>query len=236
MKIGLEICTAGVEDSWRAAELGADRLEVNAALELGGLSPSVGVLREVLTVARIPVVAMARPRPGDFRYSEAEWRALLRDADSAVAAGVQGLAFGTLTDDRRIDVRRTAEFVRLFPGVDTVFHRAFDATSELAASLAILADLGVRRVLTAGGATSAWDGRARLAELHRLAAGRIEILPGGGIRAENARGLLEVVGCRWIHASCTSSTCEADALSSTHNRRLNERSLIELRRCSDEVA
>ncbi len=203
----VEVCVASVEDAVTSAAVGADRVELNAALEVGGLTPSLGTLLEVRSAVSLSVVVMARPRPGGFCYSDAEFRTLRRDADIALDHGADGVAFGVLTPDGRVDVprcRRVVEHVGSRPGGSfqgAVFHRAFDFTPEPLEALETLIDLGIRRVMTSGRQGTALEGADLIAELMRRAAGRIEVLPAGGIQAGNVAELLARTGCDQVHAS-----------------------------------
>jgi copper homeostasis protein len=206
-RITVEICIASVDDAVTAAEGSADRVELNAALELGGLTPSLGTLLEVRRAVTLPVVVMARPRPGGFCYTDGEFGTLRRDIDLALEHGVDGVAFGILTERGRVDVPRCRQIVERIgsrPGgrfQGAVFHRAFDFTPDPFGALDALIDLGVRRVMTSGQRQTALDGAESIATLLRRAAGRIEILPAGGIRPENAAELLARTGCDQLHAS-----------------------------------
>src|SRR5262249_13910287 len=95
----LEVAVASVADVQAAQAGGADRLELNAALSLGGLTPSLGMLLEVRQATRLPLFVMLRPRPGAFCYSSAEFRVLLRDLDLFLSRGADGIAFGILNQD-----------------------------------------------------------------------------------------------------------------------------------------
>ena len=99
----LEVCVASVEDAVAAFSGGADRLELNLGMELGGLTPSIGLLEEVKCAVKIPVVAMVRPRAGGFRYQPAELRLMLRDAELLLAAGADGIVSGALRDDGTLE-------------------------------------------------------------------------------------------------------------------------------------
>src|SRR6478609_3392551 len=110
-RILLEVCVASAEDA-AASEAGADRLELNAALALGGLTPSLGGIVETRQATPLPVIVMARPRPGGFCYSVSEYRVLRRDVDAALSNGADGVAFGVLTDSGEIDAERVREIVR----------------------------------------------------------------------------------------------------------------------------
>ncbi len=197
----LEVCVETADDAVAAQAGGAGRLELNAALALGGLTPSLGALAEVRQASGLPVIAMARPREGGFAYSPAEFRVLLRDAEAAVAHGADGVAFGVLAGDGRVDVARCREVVRRLGDRQAVFHRAFDLTPDPFEALERLIDLGVRRVMTSGQEATALAGAGLIAELARRAAGRIKILPAGGINRGTVAAVVARTGCDQVHAS-----------------------------------
>jgi copper homeostasis protein len=199
--ITLEVCIDSVESAIAATEAGADRLELNAGLELGGLTPSPGLVAEVLASTSLPVIAMLRPRAGDFVYSDSEFRIIRRDAESLLSAGVTGLAFGFLDEFGNIDRPRTYALTALMSGRESVFHRAFDIVPSLNFALEELIDLGIWRVLTSGGAVTAIAGVPQLALLNEQAAGRIEILAGAGVKASNVRRLVDGSGCKQVHGT-----------------------------------
>jgi copper homeostasis protein len=209
----LEICAGSVEDCLAAEANGADRLELNAALALGGLTPSLGMLWAARLATRLPLIAMVRPRPGGFVYSASEFHAMSHDAPLAIANGADGVAFGILEENGAIDVERCRSLLEVVRPGEAVFHRAFDWTVEPLESLETLIDLGFDRVLTSGQAATAVDGCDRLAELVRAARGRIVVLPGGGIRSANVGRILAQSGAREIHASCSAWRSEAGPLS-----------------------
>jgi copper homeostasis protein len=202
MSILIEVAAGTVDDAVAAREAGADRVELNGGLELGGLTPSVGAVRLVREGARLPVIAMLRPRAGGFVYSQGEVKTIRRDAEVLCAEGVAGVAFGFLKGDRTIDLDATRELVRQLGGkVEAVFHRAFDVTPDPLAALETLVDLGLTRVLTSGQARGATEGAEVIRRLVERARGRIEILPGAGITAANARQIVERTGARQLHGS-----------------------------------
>jgi copper homeostasis protein len=84
-------------------------------------------------------------------------------------------------------------------GRPVVFHRAFDATADPFEALEALIDLGFTRVLTGGHQRRAIDGIDQLRALVERAAGRIEILPGGSVRADNAAEIVARTGADQIH-------------------------------------
>jgi copper homeostasis protein len=201
----LEVCIASVEDALTAQSGGADRLELNTALGLGGLTPSAGLLTEVRQAVRLPLIVMARPRPGGFCYSAAEFRVLQRDLDFALEQGADGIAFGVLTEAGEIDRVRTMRLVEQLGPRQAVFHRAFDVTLDASVALEQLIDLGVRRVMTSGQEESALEGAGRIAQLIEQAAGRIEVLPAGGINPSTVADVLPRTRCDQVHASLRAS-------------------------------
>lgn len=206
-KITVEVCCGGVEDAVRAYEAGADRIELNAALSAGGLTPSAGMLARVLDSVDIPVICMIRPREGGFCYSKSELDTMLSDAEYFVRAGAAGAAFGFLTADGKIDAARTALMVKALCGREAVFHRAFDGTSSSREqALEALIGAGVTRVLTSGRRPTSLEGAEELAACVKCAAGRIQILPGGGVRPFNAKQILDASGCTQLHFTCHSSS------------------------------
>ncbi len=193
----IEIVAQSPDDAVIAARSGADRLELVSALSLGGLTPSLGTLQEVRHRCNLPVVAMLRPRSGGFAYSPAELDSMERDGDLFLLNGAKGLVFGVLTPDGQIDRPANRRLVKL--GGGAVFHRAFDALPDPAEAMEVLIDLGFRRILTSGGRGTALEGTETLRRLAERAAGRIEILPGGGVRPENAAEIVARTGIRQLH-------------------------------------
>ncbi len=205
-RVLLEVCVASVDDALAAVQGGADRLELNAGLALGGLTPSAGLFAEVIARGSVPVIAMVRPRPGGFCYSPSDLDVMLRDARAFLAGGAAGLAFGVLRENGEIDVERCRAFRDVCGEREAVFHRAFDVTPDPFAALDTLVELGFRRVMTSGQETTAATGAGLIAELVRRAAGRIEVLPAGGIHGRTAGDLGRQTGCEQVHASRRSGT------------------------------
>lgn len=199
--ITLEVCISSVEDAVAACAGGADRLELCIAMELGGLTPSVALLEEVLYTVSVPVVVMVRPRAAGFRYTQVERCLILRDSQLLLAAGADGIVSGALREDGKFDFEFWQDLRRKTGECPLVFHRALDVVSDPSETLQQLIDSGTTRVLTSGGCKTAWEGRQQIARLQSLAEGRIEILAGAGITPSNAVPLIEATGCRQLHGS-----------------------------------
>lgn len=202
----VEACVDSVASAVAAERGGASRLELCAALFDGGTTPSAGMIAACTEAVSIPVFVMIRPRGGGFIYSEAERDVMRRDVVVARELGADGVAIGGLRPDGVIDLALVRRLVESAQDLGVTFHRAFDLTPDLEASLASLADAGVHRVLTAGGASTAADGVRTLAKLVRKADSRLTVMAGGGVREENVRTLVSVSGVREVHVRLTRLT------------------------------
>ena len=193
-------CSAGV----RAAQAGgADRVELCCALSVGGLTPSHAALAAAAGLALLPVVALIRPRGGDFLYSRVEFEELERDLEHARELGAAGIATGVLTAGGEIDAERVGRLVERARPLPLTFHRAFDQVRAPETALARLLELGVARVLSSGGAATAREGSAVLRALVEQAAGRLEVVAAGTVRAENVRTLVEATGVCAVHLAAS---------------------------------
>ena len=206
-EILLECCVGSVESAVNAELGGAGRVELCSALELGGVTPSSAAIRLARERIDIPLFVLIRPRGGDFHYSPIEVEVMKTDIAAARDLGADGIVLGISRKDGNVDVERTAELIEASGGASITFHRAFDSTPDPLAALETLRELGVNRVLTTGGADRAEESLTGLEKLAEAAAGRIGILPGGGINHENCRRIIEQTGAREIHVG--SAVCSA---------------------------
>jgi copper homeostasis protein len=184
-----------------AAELGADRLELCQSLELGGLTPSLGLLDEVRDRVNRPVVPMVRTRAGDFHYDRVEVEVMVRDVGRFREAGAAGVVVGPLTADARIDVPALRRLVDAAAGLPVTFHRAIDRVSALGPALETLIGEGVGRVLTSGGQPTAFLGRSMIGVMVRQAGTRLVVMAGGGVSATEVGELVQAAGVGEIHLS-----------------------------------
>jgi copper homeostasis protein len=198
----LEICVDDVTGLEAAIAGGADRIELCSALGAGGLTPSRGFMA-VAAKASIPVHALIRPRAGDFSYSEAEIAVMETDIAAAREAGLAGVVIGATSTQATLDVDVIQRLVKAAGGLNLTLHRAIDVVRDMDAALDLAIALGFSRILTSGGARHAEEGIETLARLAKRSAGRISIMPGGGVRPQNAARLLAVPGIRELHASCS---------------------------------
>lgn len=231
----LEVCCGNPASVDAAVRGGAERIEFCSALEKDGLTPSMEDLRAVKArYPDLIVHALIRCRAGDFRYTPAETETMAGQVEEALEAGADGIVIGALDGNGDPDIRALLELVRpvedwnlareladsdlchasndghFFPGaprkaVSLTFHRAFDVCRDPFFALEALASLGFDRILTSGQASSAEAGIPLLKQLADRAAGRILILPGGGVTPENAARILSETGTSEIHASASES-------------------------------
>lgn len=203
-RVVVEISVESVERALAAERGGASRIELCGSLEVGGVTPSMELMRAVRAAVRVPIFAMVRPRGGDFVYSEAEFEEMRGAIEVARSAGMDGVVLGVLLADGRVDVARTAELVRMARSLPVTFHRAFDESADLFAALEDVVVTGAARLLTSGGAVTAPEASARIAELVRRSRGRIVILPGSGITAENVAAIAAATRATEVHAGLSS--------------------------------
>lgn len=200
----LEICCGSYADALAAYQGGAKRIELNSALFLGGLTPSIASLKLVKEHTDLEVVSMVRPRGAGFYYSELEYQQMKSELMALLSAGSDGIAFGFLNPDQTIDLDRTKEFITIIHQANktAVFHRAIDCTPDIFTAVQQLIDLGVDRVLTSGTKANAWEGKEVIKELVTRFKTKIQILPGSGINMHNALDLINYTGVSQIHSSC----------------------------------
>ncbi len=218
MKNIVEVCCGSYEDCIAAYNGGAKRVELNSALSVGGLTPTLATLKRVKRDTELKVICMDRPRAAGFCYSQSEFETMLEDAEILLENGADGIAFGFLQEDGNIClpyVEKMVDFIHSY-GKEAVFHRAFDVTPDPFLSMDILTDLGVDRVLTSGQQAKAKDGMNLIQQLQAQYGEKIEILPGSGINAQNAKEVIEQTGVNQVHSSCknyqTDPTTSSDSV------------------------
>lgn len=198
----LEICVDDVAGLDAAVAGGADRIELCSALSSGGLTPSRGFMA-IAANAPIPVHALIRPRAGGFTYGEAEVALMETDIVAARDAGLAGVVIGATTAAGVLDADVIRRLIDAAQGLDLTLHRAIDVVEDMDAALDLAIELGFSRVLTSGGERHAEEGVDVIARLAKRGSGRISIMPGGGVRPENAGRFLSIAGVRELHASCS---------------------------------
>ena len=200
----VEISADSVASAVAAERGGAARIELGTALANGGLTPSVGLIETARAAVKFDIHVMIRPRAGDFCYDDSEFDAMQRDVISVKRLGANGIVIGILDVNGKVDIGRTRQLAELARPLEVTFHRAFDMTRDLFQALEDACTAGADRILTSGGERTAWEGRGIIAQLVKQAQGRIGIMPGSGIKPDNAHALVEQTGVKEIHAGLKS--------------------------------
>lgn len=204
MKKIIEICCGSYEDAWNAYQGGASRVELNSALHLGGLTPSLASLILTKQTTDLKVITMIRPRGAGFHYSEKEFEVMKADARIMMENHADGIAFGCLDENGNINEKQTKEIIDIvkeYQG-EVVFHRAFDCVNDPFQAIEKLIELGVDRILTSGLEAKAMDGKELIKDLQKKYGEQIEILAGSGINAGNAKEMMEYTNITQVHSSC----------------------------------
>ncbi len=201
--IKVEVCAGSVQDCLIAQEIGADQIELNSAVYMGGLTPSLATVKLAKSKVSIPIYPMLRPRGGGFHYSALEVETMLLDAHLFAKEKVEGLVFGFLNEDRSIDVQNTLKFVNICQeyNIDAIFHRAFDNVVDPFIAIETLIQCGVNRVLTSGLAEKSYEGMSLLKKLQEQYGNQIEIIVGSGINKKNVLEIVNTTGVNQVHAS-----------------------------------
>jgi copper homeostasis protein len=202
----LEAAIETRSDAIAAVAAGAGRLELCAALSVGGLTPDVELVRAVRAAVSVPLNVLILPEPNRFVLDEQAEAEIARDIARLGDAGASGVVIGALTADWSIDEPRVRRLVALARPLTVTFHRAFDRVTDLPQQLERLIELGVDRVLTSGGAPTALEGLAMLARLVEGSRGRIVVLAGGSVRPENAAAIVAGSGVGELHVGMPPGT------------------------------
>ncbi|MDP3952153.1 copper homeostasis protein CutC [Microbacterium sp.] len=201
--IALELAVQDPAGVRVAREVGAARVELAQALALGGLTPSPATLelaREAAGEDGPEIHVLIRPRAGGFRYDSDEIAVSVRDVERAIAEGADGVVIGALDSSGSLDLDAMARLRDAAGDACVTLHRAIDVTADPVSTLERAIELGLRRVLTSGGASTAMAGVDILRSLVAAADGRIEIMAGSGVVA-SAAAELAATGVDALHFS-----------------------------------
>ena len=181
----IEISTSSLLSVKNAISGGADRVELCSALQLGGITPSKGLIEEAVKLDKIPIHCLIRPREGNFCYDSSEIKIINSDIIMAKELGCKGVVVGCLNNDYSLDIKTLQNFIDLAYPMEITFHRAFDLVKDPFKAMSKLISLGFNRILSSGQKETAELGIDLLKELKNKSIGQITIMPGAGINIEN---------------------------------------------------
>jgi copper homeostasis protein len=197
----LEICCYNLDSARIAADAGAGRVELCADPAAGGTTPGIGLIKTVRKKIGIELYPIIRIRGGDFLFSEEEFDVMLHEVDACKSAGCEGIVTGILLPDGRIDINRCSRLIEKAYPMGVCFHRAFDWTRNPFEALEDIIGIGCERILTSGKQPKAILGAPLIKDLVIQADGRIQIMPGSGVRANNIANLKKETGANQFHSS-----------------------------------
>ncbi len=200
-----ELCVESLQSARAAEAGGADQIELCADLQIGGVTPSIDLMRTTIEELAIPVHVLIRPRGGNFVYSAQELIAMRSHVDQAKLAGAAGVVLGVQRADGSVDVERSRSLVELAHPMKVTFHRAFDTAKNLSEALEAVILTGADCLLTSGGKPDVLAGADTIRRLHEQADGRLEVMAGGGLTLVNLVQVVRRSGVSCLHGSLTGS-------------------------------
>jgi copper homeostasis protein len=206
----LEIACFNEGSALNAAKSGADRIELCTNAKAGGTTPLLSTFQRLhySSDVAIPIYIMIRPHDLNFTYNLSELRQMKDEIEAYRAEGADGFVFGILTEEGKVDEANCKMLLSSAEGRPCTFHRAFDEIAEehMDEELEVLVRCGFTSVLTSGGKKTAVEGKEVLKRLVERAAGRIEVIVGGGVRSGNLEMLRRETGAGCFHSSAIVNT------------------------------
>lgn len=197
----LEVCVDSYSSLMTATKAGADRIELCSALNIGGLTPSHGLMQQAKTLEGVEIYVMIRPRSGDFLYDHGEYETMKKEVANVKEKGFHGIVTGFLKADGTLDLERLEEMVELADPLKVVLHRAFDDANQPEKQIPRLIDMGIQRILTSGQRKTALEGAEYIQRIQQEFGKAITIMPGAGVNADNIEALYQKTGCTHYHMS-----------------------------------
>ncbi|MBF6641882.1 copper homeostasis protein CutC [Flavobacterium sp. J49] len=204
----LEIACFNLDSALIAQENGADRVELCAGIDIGGVTPNFETVKQARENLSIDLYVMIRPRGGNFVYSDEEFQQMQKNILAVKELEVNGFVFGILDENNKIDIERNSELVNLAKPLPCTFHRAFDEVENPFEALEQIIDCGFKTILTSGQAQNVTEGMNRLTELVSKANDRIAIMPGGGLRSTNIEQIQQNTKAVFYHSSAITDGSE----------------------------
>lgn len=197
----IEVCADSLVSCVEAHYGGAQRIELCSSLKEGGLTPSMGLLKQSLSAVDLLINPMIRCRGGDFLYSSIEIEQMLVDLYYLKKEGAHGFVYGALSEHGILDYDSCKAIIKAAHPLPVTLHRAFDMSRDLFETLECAIDLGFKRILTSGGKQTAEKGIPIIRDLTHKAKSYISIMAGSGISLHNAHKIVEETSVKEIHGS-----------------------------------
>ena len=204
----LEIACFNLESALIAQENGADRVELCDEIHLGGTTPNLEIIKQARERLTIDLFIMIRPRGENFVYSEKEFHQMKESILAIKKLKVDGFVFGILKDDNSVNLIQNKELIELAKPLPCSFHRAFDAVLNPLEALEEIINCGFKTILTSGNASDVNLGKSQLKILVQTANNRINIMPGGGLRAANLEEIQQKTKATYFHSSAITDSSE----------------------------
>lgn len=222
-RIKLELCVASLEAARLAKKYEFDRIETCTSLEVGGLTPTLGLVNWIKNTLGIEQHVLVRQRAGGFNYSYDEIVVMRDDIIALKEIGIKGIVVGALKEDFTLNTDALELFVRSGSGLELTFHRAFDEVKDWKVAMDQLIRIGFKRILTSGQSRAVnQESILRIKEMIEYANGRIELQIGGGVNLTTINEL-KAIGISGLHFSSTQlETIDENSLYKTDVLKVNE--------------
>ena len=223
----LELCVSDPKGIQLAMKYRFDRIELCVNLEMGGLTPSPGLVHMALN-SGLETHALIRPRAGGFVYSDAEKELILAEIHALKYLGVHGFVIGALKENKEIDTTLMGEIAKITKGKELTFHRAFDDMEEWEDGIGVLRFFKFKRVLTAGRAANVNEGMINLHEIKELFGEDLQLMVGGGVNSKNIERIAKEIEPSAIHFSGSNIFQEKNSLFGGNRMLIDEKKVIEI--------
>ena len=135
--------------------MGPIELELCSEIFLGGITPSIGLIKSCMFLLRIPIRVLLRPRGGDFNYNNNEIKVLINDVIRLKEIGVDGIVIGMVDEKGSIPLNKLEKIINIIDGkMNLTFHKAFDYLKKPIQEIKTLIEFGFDTILTSGGKNS----------------------------------------------------------------------------------
>ena len=187
----IEIIAVTPNDARSIEDCGADRIELVSAFSEGGLTPSYGMIEDVVKSVSIPVNVMIRPHSKSFTYTKEELAVMKRDIETAGNLGANGVVFGVLNEAEEVCENSLRELLEVCGGLEVTFHRAIDELPDIVGGIKLLSGYPqIKTVLTSGGKGIITENIPVIKEMIKNS-GHVNIMVGGGLTLDNIKPIAE---------------------------------------------